>query len=119
MLPGILLDEYPDFEFIINGHDRIVPTHTHWEQYKELIDDMKKIVFEVAKSPEFHALVEETAKRYSDGSEHWIYKETIMNAANMCAAKFNERWVGRVRNVKLNSVENFQMMFMQLITLNP
>ncbi|MBG57828.1 MAG: hypothetical protein CMK46_06010 [Porticoccus sp.] len=119
MLPQILLDEYPDFEFIINGHERIVPTREHWKLYKELIDDMKKIVFEVAKSREIHAMADETAKRYSDGSEHWVYKETIMTAARMCAQKFNKRWVGRVRNVRLNSVENFQMMFMQLITLNP
>ncbi len=119
MLPQILLDDYPDFEFIINGHERIVPTRAHWETYKELIDDMKKITFEVAKSPAFHAMAEETARRYSDGAEHWIYKENIMTAAKMCADKFNQKWVGRVRNVRLNSVENFQMMFIQLITLNP
>ena len=64
-------------------------------------------------------MIKETRKRYAEGSEHWVYKETLMNAANMCAVKFNERWVGRVRNVSLNSVENCQVMFVQLITLNP
>jgi glyoxylase-like metal-dependent hydrolase (beta-lactamase superfamily II) len=118
-LPTILLDLYPDFEFIINGHERIVPTRAHWQQYKALIEDMQKIVYEIAKSPQYHAMVEETARRYSDGSEHAIYKENIMTAAKMCADKFNERWVGRVRNVRLNSVENFQMMFMHLMILNP
>ena len=119
MLPGILLEDYPDFEFIINGHERIVPTRAHWETYKALIDDMKKIVFEVAESKEYHAMVKETMARYRDGSEHAIYKESIMTAAKMCAEKFNARWVGRVRNVRLNAMENFQMMFMQLVILNP
>nr|WP_232349056.1 MBL fold metallo-hydrolase [Neptunomonas qingdaonensis] len=119
MLPEIVLNEYPDFELIINGHERIVPTRAHWETYKELIEDMKKIVFEVAKSPAFQAMAKETAQRYADGSEHAIYKETIMTAASMCAEKFNEKWAGRVRNVRLNSVENFQMMFIQLVILNP
>ncbi len=117
-LPQILLDSY-NFEFMVTGHERIVATRAHLELYKELVEDMKKIVIEVAQSRPFHAMVKETQARYSDGAEHWVYKETIMNAAEMCAAKFNERWAGRVRNVQLNSVENFQMMFMQLAILNP
>ena len=117
-LPQILLDSY-DFDFMVTGHERIVATRAHLEQYKELVDDMKKIVFEVVHSDAFHSLAKETASRYSDGAEHWIYKENIINASKMCAAKFIERWAGKVRNVNLNMEENFQMMFMQLAILNP
>lgn len=117
-LPQILLDSY-DFDFMVTGHERIVATRAHLQQYKELVDDMKRIVFEVAQSEAFHTLAKETASRYSDGAEHWIYKENIINASKMCAAKFIERWAGKVRNVNLNMEENFQMMFMQLAILNP
>lgn len=117
-LPRLLLDTY-DFEFMVTGHERIVATRAHLEQYRDLVEDMKKIVFEVAQSPAFHALAKETGTRYSDGAEHWIYKENIINASKMCAAKFIERWAGKVRNVNLNMEENFQMMFMQLAILNP
>lgn len=117
-LPQILLDNY-DFEFMVTGHERIVATRPHLEQYKELLEDMQKIVFEVAKSPAYQALAKETESRYSDGAMHWVYKENIINGAKMCAAKFIERWAGRVRNVNLNAEENFQMMFMQLMILNP
>lgn len=116
-LPEILL-EY-DFNFMVTGHERIIATRAHLKQYKELVDDMKKIVFEVAQSPAFHALAKESMMRYSDGQEHWIYKENIINAAKMCSAKFIGRWAGKVRNVNLNMEENFQMMFMQLAILNP
>ena len=118
-LPEVLLKDYPDFEFILNGHERIVPTRAHFEVYKEIIEDMKSIVYEVAKSKEFHAMMAETMKRYADGSEHWIYKEAISTAAKLCADKFYERWVHKVRNVRLNMEENFAMMWMQLIVLNP
>lgn len=117
-LPQILLDMY-DFNFMVTGHERFPATPAYLQQYKELVDDMKKIVFEVAQSEAFHALAKETALRYRDGQEHWIYKENIMNAAKMCTAKFIERWAGKVRNVNLNMEENFQMMFMQLAILNP
>ena len=117
-LPQILLDMY-DFDFMVTGHERIVATPEHLKQYKELVEDMKRIVFEVAQSEEFHALAKESMSRYSDGQEHWIYKENIINASKMCAAKFIERWAGKVRNVNLNMEENFQMMFMQLAILNP
>ncbi|MGB5686785.1 MAG: hypothetical protein WBM35_13295 [Candidatus Electrothrix sp.] len=108
-----------DFEFMVTGHERIVATRPHLELYKELLEDMKNIVFEVAKSPAFHALAKETESRYSDGAMHWVNKENIINGAKMCTAKFIDRWAGRVRNVNLNMEENFQMMFMQLMILNP
>jgi glyoxylase-like metal-dependent hydrolase (beta-lactamase superfamily II) len=117
-LPQLLIDKY-DFNFMITGHERFPATTAYLQQYKELIDDMKKIVFEVAHSPAFQALAKETTLRYRDGQEHWVYKENIMNASKMCAAKFIERWAGKVRNVNLNMEENFQMMFMQLAILNP
>jgi glyoxylase-like metal-dependent hydrolase (beta-lactamase superfamily II) len=117
-LPQILLETY-DFQFMVTGHERIVATRAHLEQYKELLADMQKIVIEVAKSPAFHALAQESEQRYADGAKHWAYKEMITNGAKMCSAKFIERWAGRVRNVNLNTEENFQMMFMQLIILNP
>lgn len=118
MLPGILLETY-DFNFVITGHERIVGTHAHMETYKELIEDMQKTIFEIVKSPAFHTAAKETATRYSEGAEHWIYKENIMTASNMCADKFIEKWAGRVRNVRLNAVENCQTMFMHLIILDP
>jgi glyoxylase-like metal-dependent hydrolase (beta-lactamase superfamily II) len=118
-LPELLLEMYPDFDFMVTGHERFPATPEYLQQYKELVEDMKRIVFEVAQSPAFHALAKETMLRYRDGQEHWIYKENIMNAAKMCTAKFIERWAGKVRNVNLNMEENFQMMFMQLAILNP
>jgi hypothetical protein len=118
-LPDLLLEMYPDFDFMVTGHERFPATPAYLKQYKELVEDMKRIVFEVAQSPAFHALAKETMLRYRDGQEHWIYKENIMNAAKMCTAKFIERWAGKVRNVNLNMEENFQMMFMQLAILNP
>ncbi|GGP72131.1 hypothetical protein GCM10009347_41100 [Shewanella algicola] len=117
-LPQILLDTY-DFNFMVTGHERIVATRAHLELYNELVQDMKNIVFEVAQSPAFHALMKETESRYADGAKHWEYKEMITNGAKMSAAKFIDRWAGRVRNVNLNMEENFQMMFMQLMILNP
>ncbi|MEB8431694.1 MBL fold metallo-hydrolase [Cocleimonas sp. KMM 6892] len=118
MLPGILLDTY-DFEFVIPGHERIVPTRAHMETYKALIADMQKILFEVVKSPAFQKSAEEAAKRYKDGQDHWEYKESIMTASNLCASKFIENWAGRVRNANLNAVENCQTMFMHQIILDP
>lgn len=118
MLPGMLLDTY-DFEFVIAGHERIVPTHAHMETYKALIEDMQKIIFEVVKSPAFQTAAKETASRYTAGSEHWGYKETIMTASNMCANKVIENWEGRVRNIRLNAVENCQTMFIHQIILDP
>lgn len=117
-LPQIILDNY-DFELIINGHERMVPTRAHFETYKEMIEDMKQFTYEAAASPEFQKKAGETMKRYSDGSEHWIYKEVIESGASLCAAKWEEKWVDRVRNVRLNSKENCQMMWMQLMVINP
>lgn len=118
MLPGMLLDAY-DFEFVIPGHERIVPTRAHMETYKALIEDMQKILFEVVKSPAFQATAKESAMRYGEGQDHWNYKETAMAAANLCASKFIENWAGRVRNANLNAVENCQTMFMHQIILDP
>lgn len=42
------------------------------KQYKELVEDMKKITFEVTKSQTFHTALKETMSRYSDGAVHWI-----------------------------------------------
>ncbi|MFA0084823.1 MBL fold metallo-hydrolase [Vibrio sp. 10N.261.51.F12] len=117
-LPEIILDTY-DFELIFNGHERIVPTRAHFETYRDMVGDMKKFTYEAAASPEFQEKVAETMRRYSDGSEHWIYKEVIEAGSSMCAAKWEEKWVGRVRNVRLNSKENCEMMWMQLMVLNP
>ncbi|MEZ9869844.1 MBL fold metallo-hydrolase [Vibrio sp. 10N.261.51.A4] len=118
MLPQIILDSY-DFELIINGHERIVPTRAHFKLYQEMISDMKKFTYEAADSAEFQALAQETMKRYSEGSEHAIYKEIIDAGAEICANKWEEKWAGRVRNAKLNSKENCQMMWMQLMVINP
>ncbi|MFA0442852.1 hypothetical protein BCU70_05605 [Vibrio sp. 10N.286.49.C2] len=117
-LPEIVLNTY-DFELIINGHERLVPTRAHFETYKEMVDDMKRFVYESAASPEFQKKAMETKQRYSDGQEHWIYKETLDAGAHMCAAKWEEKWVGRVRNVRLNSKENCQKMWIQLLVVNP
>lgn len=118
MLPELLLSTY-NFDFVITGHERIVGTHAHMEQYKELIGDMQKTLFNIVKSPKFHTAAKETASRYAEGAEHWIYKETLMTASKMCADQFIESWGGRVRNVRLNAVENCQTMFMHLIILDP
>lgn len=117
-LPGIILDTY-DFDLIINGHERIVPTRAHFETYKEMVDDMKRFTYEAAKSPEFQMKVKETMLRYSDGQEHWIYKEALEAGSTLCAAKWEKKWVGRVRNVRLNSKENCQKMWIQLMVVNP
>lgn len=117
-LPDYILDNY-DFDLIINGHERIVPTREHFQTYQNMIADMKKFTYEAAASPEFQEKAKETMKRYSDGSEHWIYKEVIEAGADLCAAKWEETWSGRVRNVRLNSKENCQMMWMQLMVINP
>lgn len=118
MLPEKLLNGY-DFEFVITGHERIVGTRAHMETYKELIEDMKQSIFDIAKSETFHKGYGETMSRYSAGAEHWIYKEFIMTASNACADQFIDNWTGRVRNVRLNAVENCQTMFMHLIILDP
>lgn len=118
MLPGMLLDTY-DFNFVIPGHERIVPTRAHLETYKALIEDMQKILFDVVKSPAFQNASKEAVARYKDGFEHWGYKENILIASNMCANKLIENWAGRVRNITLNAVENCQTMFMHQIILDP
>ena len=118
-IPQILLDDYPDFEFVITGHEKIVATHKDLEQYRDLIADMQKIMWEVVKSDGFHATMKEAGLRYKDGSEWWNYREGIDLAAELCAAKFVERWAPKVRNASLNAKENFSMMFMQNMILNP
>lgn len=117
-LPKIILDTY-DFDLIITGHERIVPTRAHFEDYKELVDDMKRFTYEAAASQEFKKKAQETMQRYSDGQEHWIYKEALEAGANMCAAKLEEKWAGRIRNIRLNSKENCEKMWIQLMVINP
>ncbi|MRX64854.1 MBL fold metallo-hydrolase [Maribacter luteus] len=117
-LPRYLLDNY-DFEFVVIGHERIIGTRFHMEQYEAQIKDMKKIVFEVAMSPEYHKLLEEITQRYHGSAAHYEYKEKIMTAAELGASKYIMNWAGKVRNVRLNAVENIQTMFMHMIVLDP
>ncbi|MDB1123421.1 MBL fold metallo-hydrolase [Vibrio algarum] len=117
-LPKIILDTY-DFDLIITGHERMVPTHEHFETYKEMVEDMKRFTYEAASSLEFQKKAKETMIRYSDGQEHWIYKKALEAGADICAAKWEEKWAGRVRNVRLNSKENCQTMWIQLLVINP
>ncbi len=119
-LPHILLNDYPDFEFMITGHEHLVATHAHFKLYAELIDDMLNITTDIMMHSEgFHATLKESKLRYKDGSEWYNYREAIDLAAELASARFIERWAPRVRNASLNAKENFQMMFMQLSILNP
>ncbi|MFC1234165.1 MBL fold metallo-hydrolase [Vibrio sp. F74] len=118
-LPQILLNDYPNAEFIITGHEKIVATHADLEQYRDLIKDMQDIMHGVMESEAFHATMKEAHRRYKDGSEWWNYREGIDLAADMAAQKFIERWAPKVRNASLNAEENFKMMFMQFAILNP
>lgn len=118
-LPQILLDDYPEAEFIITGHEKIVATHEDLEQYRDLIADMQKIMWDTMKSEAFHATMKEAGLRYKDGSEWVLYREGIDLAAELAAAKFIENWSPKVRNASLNAKENFSMMFMQFAILNP
>lgn len=118
-LPQILLDDYPEAEFIITGHERIVAMHEDLEQYRDLVKSMHDILFEVVNSDGFKATMKEAHMRYKDGSEWWNYREGIDLAADLASAKFVEQWGPKVRNASLNAKENFKMMFMQYMILNP
>lgn len=117
-LPGMLLEEY-DFEFVIPGHERIVGTRQHMETYKDMVEDMQRIIVEVVQSPAFQATAIESEDRFTESAQHYKYKDSIMTAAHWCATDWQRNWAGKTRNVMLNAVENCQNMFMHVIILDP
>lgn len=117
-MPDRLLETY-DFNFIINGHERIVGTQEHLKVYKTFIDDMKQTLLSVVQSEAFLAVGKEAEERYAPASMHYIYKDSITFAADACAVKMMQKWQGILRNAALNMVENCQTMFMHLIILDP
>ena len=118
-LPDLLLKSY-DFDFVVVGHEKIIGTKAHMEKYRDLLVDMKKILLEVAQSPTYKHLSEQTEKRFTEFEVHYKYKAGIESAINLCAAKLiDSDWTEKLRNIELNATENFQTMFMHIIVLDP
>lgn len=117
-LARLLLDTY-DFNFVIVGHERIVGTPEHLELHAEFVADMQQTIVGIARSEAFQLAAKQAAERNRPANRHYSYKQTVMSGAEACAAAMIPKWIGRIRNVQLNMVENCQTMFIRLVILDP